>query len=198
MAPSVQVLGLLGSPRQEGNTAALLDAFLRGAREEGAETERVPIAELCITPCRGCDACFETGTCILRDDMDGLYPRLLAADLVVLASPIYFYGLTAWAKALVDRCQVLWARRYILKNEAAALPGPLRQGFFLSVGGTRGVRLFEGAILTARCFFDALHARYAGELVFRGLDRPQDALARPEVLDQAFTRGRRLVSGPAD
>ena len=162
---------------------------------EGAEVERIHLSDLNLTPCKECLKCFEDGQCILLDDMHKIYPRLLEADIIILASPIFFYGITAWAKALVDRCQALWARKYVLKDRSLGAESKRRKGFLISVGGTKGQRVFEGAILTAKYFFDVLNADYAGELVFREIDAQGDILKHPEAIRQAFEAGRTLVKG---
>jgi multimeric flavodoxin WrbA len=190
----MKVLGLSGSPRKGGNTELLLEEALKGAAMEGAEVDRIRLAEYNITPCKECLACFQDGSCIIADEMQEIYPRLVEADIIILASPIFFYGVTAWAKALIDRAQALWARKYILKDPSFAKEGKKRKGFFISVGGTKGQRVFEGAILTAKYFFDVLNAKYVGELLFREVDAKGDILKHPEALQQAFEAGRRLVS----
>jgi multimeric flavodoxin WrbA len=125
--------------------------------------------------------------------MGTIYPKLLEADVVILASPIFFYGVTGWAKALIDRSQALWARKYLLKDPSLGREGKKRKGFFISVGATKGPKVFDGAILTVKYFFDVLNAEYAGELVFRGVEAKGDILKHPEALQQAQA-GRRLVS----
>jgi len=190
----MKVLGLFGSPRKDGNTDLLLEEALRGAEVEGAEVERIHLGDVNIIPCKECLKCFQNGQCILLDDMQHIYPKLLEADIIIFASPIFFYGITAWAKALVDRCQALWARKYVLQDRSLGKEGKRKKGFFISVGGTKGQRVFEGAILTVKYFFDVLNADYAGELVFRGIDAQGDILKQPEAMQQAFEAGRRLVS----
>ena len=189
----MKVLGLFGSPRRGGNTEILLEEALKGAEKEGAEAERIHLTDFNIVPCRECLQCFNDGKCIILDDMQKIYPKLLEADIIILASPIFFYGVTAWAKALIDRCQALWSRKYILKDESLGKEGKRRKGFLISVGGTKGQRVFEGAILTAKYFFDVLNSEYVGELVFREVDAKGDILKRPEALQQAFEAGRKLV-----
>src|SRR5512135_2416002 len=129
----MKVLGILGSPRRGGNTEILLKAFLEGAAAGGAEVEEIRLRELKISPCMEIYHCFKDGTCPIKDDMLGLYDKLVAADVVVLASPIFFYNVSAQAKAMIDRTQALWSRRYVLKKE---LPGG--QGVLLAVGATKG------------------------------------------------------------
>ncbi len=191
----MKVLGILGSPRKGGNTELLLEETLKGAEAEGAEVERLRLTDYNIIPCKECLACFKDGNCIILDDMAKIYPKLLEADIIILASPIFFYGVTAWAKALIDRCQALWARKYQLKDPSFGKEGRKRKGFFVSVGGTKGQKTFEGAILTAKYFFDVLNAEYAGELVLREVDAKGDVLKHPEALQQAFEAGRKLVLG---
>jgi multimeric flavodoxin WrbA len=189
----MKVLGLFGSPRRGGNTEILLEEALQGAEREGAEIDRVYVTDLTITPCKECHGCDQTGNCVILDDMQKIYPRLLEADIIILASPIFFYGITAWAKALIDRCQPLWVRKYLLKDRSLGKEGKKRKGFLISVGGTKGQKVFEGAILTAKYFFDVLNTEYVGELLFRGVDAKADILKNPGALQQAFETGRKLV-----
>jgi multimeric flavodoxin WrbA len=191
----MKVLGILGSPRKGGNTELLLEETLKGAEAEGAAVESLRLTDYNIIPCKECLACFKDGNCIILDDMAKIYPKLLDADIIILASPIFFYGVTAWAKGLIDRCQALWARKYQLKDPSFGKEGRKRKGFFISVGGTKGQKTFEGAILTAKYFFDVLNAEYAGELVLREVDAKGDVLKHPEALQQAFEAGRKLVLG---
>ena len=193
MARSTKVLGIFGSPRKGGNTERLLEEALKGAEKEGADVERLHIVRFHITPCTECLQCLEKGECIIQDDMQKIYPKLLESDIIILASPIFFYGVTAWAKALVDRTQALWARKYILKDPSLGKEGKRRKGFLISVGGTKGQKVFDGAILTAKYFFDVLNADYVGELVFRNMDAQGDILKQPDALREAFESGRKLV-----
>lgn len=187
----MKVLGIMGSPRKRGNTDLLLDEALRGARSGGAEVEKIVVDDLNIAPCREYYGCFKDGKCVIKDDMEGIYPRLLEADIVILASPIFFYGLSAQVKALVDRCQALWARKYVLKQ--AGRPG--RKGVLIAVGATRGKRLFEGPVLTARYFFQAIDVEYGGELLVRGVDKRGEIKEHPTALREAFELVRGLVQG---
>lgn len=194
MAGHLKVLGIYGSPRKGGNTDLLLDEALRGATEAGATVDAFRVCDFKITPCRGCHECMKTGNCVIKDDMQAIYPRLLDADIVILASPIYFYGVTGWTKAMVDRSQALWERKYTLQDPALGDQAVKRKGFFISVGGTKGQRLFEGTTLSVKYFFDAFNASYTGDLLFRKVDALGDILKDPEALPRAFEAGRKLVS----
>jgi len=109
---------------------------------------------------------------------------------VIIASPMFFYGLSAQAKALIDRCQALWARKHILKQ---SLPDGGRKGAFIAVGATKGKRLFEGPIFTVKYFFEAIGVEYAGELLIRGVDARGEIKGHPTALTEAFELGKKLV-----
>ncbi len=190
----MKVLGIFGSPRKGGNTGLLLEEALKGAEKEGAKTERLYLSDLTITPCKECHGCDRTGNCVILDDMQKIYPKLLEADVVILASPIFFYGVTAWAKALIDRSQSLWSKKYLVKDPSLGEKGKKRRGFFISVGATKGKKVFDGAILTVKYFFDVLNAEYVGELLFRGVEAKDDILKHPEALQEAYETGRKLAS----
>jgi multimeric flavodoxin WrbA len=188
----MKFLAIWGSPRRGGNTDILLNAFMDGATQGGAEVERVALRELKISPCQEIYHCFKDGTCPIKDDMLPLYDKLLAADVVVIASPIFFYSVSAQAKVFIDRTQALWARRY---RAGLDFPGPERQGVLLATAATHGKLLFVGARLVARYFFDAINVTYAAELCVRGVDDKGDILQQPDVLSAATDLGRRLARG---
>jgi multimeric flavodoxin WrbA len=179
----------MGSPRIKGNTDLLLDEALKGAQAQQAEVEKIVVDKLKITPCREYYGCLKDGNCVIKDDMDAIYPKLLAADGIIVASPMFFYGVTAQLKALIDRCQALWARKYVLKN----MPETSRKGVFIAVGATRGKQLFDGSILTIRYFFQAIAAEYVDELLVRGVDKRGEIKEHPTALADAFELGRRLA-----
>jgi protein-tyrosine-phosphatase len=119
-----------------------------------------------------------------------IYPLLRRAEIIVAASPMYFYGVTAQLKALIDRSQALWSRRYRLKL-ADPLAGT-RAGVMLSVGATKGKNLFEGTHLTAKYFFDALSANFAGEMGYRRVENPGDLKKLPDVQSEVQAEAARL------
>ncbi len=185
----MKVLGIMGSPRLQSNTHLLLEEAMKGAASAGAEIEAILVDRLNIGPCREFYGCLKDGQCVIRDDMDGIYPKLLSADVVIVAAPIFFYGLPAQVKGLIDRSQALWSRRYVLKRPVA----PGRKGAFIGVGATQGKRLFDGSVLTVKYFFKAIGVDYAGELLVRGIDNRGDIRRRPGALAEAFELGVKLV-----
>ncbi|MBN1931001.1 MAG: NAD(P)H-dependent oxidoreductase [Desulfobacterales bacterium] len=174
------VLGLQGSPRKNGNTHFLLSSFMNEAEKLGARTIIVEVDKKNIIPCKEYYICEKDGFCPIDDDMNKeIYSLLRQADLIVAATPIFFYGTTAQLKALIDRGQALWARRYKLKLND---PGrKWRRGFLLALGATKGQNLFQGVSLTAKYFFDAVGAGYEGSLTYRQIENPGDMEKHPTV-----------------
>jgi len=185
----LKVLGIMGSPRIKGNTDLLLDEALKGAQSRQAEIEKIIVDRMKITPCKEYYGCLKDGNCVMRDDMDVIIPRLLEADGIIVASPMFFYGITAQLKALIDRCQALWVRRNILKN----LPESKKKGAFIGVGATQGKQLFDGSILVIKYFFRAFGAEYVDEMLVRGVDKRGEIKEHPDLLKQAFELGQRLA-----
>jgi len=190
----IKVLGLFGSPRRGGNTDLLLEEMLKGAQSQGAEIERIFLSQLNISPCQECRKCEVSGNCVIDDEMQEIYPRLTKANFIILASPIFFYSVTAQTKVLIDRCQTLWARKYVLKQQPLNKEIINRKGWFISVGGTKGSNLFKGAVLTVRYFFDAIDVEYNGELLFHRIDEKGAIKKHPTALKEAFRMGRQLIS----
>lgn len=102
----MKILGLSCSPRKQGNTVTLLNEALKGAQQEGAEVELYSVSGKTIKPCDGCGTCMETGRCHIKDDMQELYQKLLAADGIIFGTPVYFYNMSAQAKIIIDRTMV--------------------------------------------------------------------------------------------
>jgi multimeric flavodoxin WrbA len=186
----MKVLGIMGSPRIGGNTDLLLQHALEGARSQGAEIEKISVDKMNIQPCREYYHCLKDGNCSIRDDMHGIYIKLVEADIVIVASPMFFYCITAQLKALIDRCQALWSRRYFLKRNVGR---PGRKCAFIGIGATRGKNLFEGPILVMKYFSKALDAEYAGELLIRGVDQKAAIKDHPTALQEAYHLGKKLA-----
>ena len=101
----MNVLVLTGSPHKDGNSAALADEFCLGAAASGHEITRIDAAKLNVSPCRGCYICHIEGKneCVQQDDMNGVLPHLIYADVIALVTPLYYFGMTAQLKTAVDR-----------------------------------------------------------------------------------------------
>ncbi len=189
----MKVLGIAGSPRRGGNTDLLLAEVMKGAASCGAEVKTIILNDLKITPCQHCDACLKAGRCRIDDDMQMIYRELKEADRVVIASPIQFMGPTAQMKLMIDRCQALWARKYVLKIPPLGT-NQERKGLFISVGALKIANLFEPALTIVKSLFKVLDITYAGELVFPGMDKKGAIAKHPEALKQAFLAGQKLAA----
>lgn len=189
----MKVVGIAGSPRRDGNTDLLLRQVIAGAQEAGAETNIIVLCKLDIHPCRHCDGCLETGQCVIKDDMQGIYDQLLTADRLVLASPMFFMSLSAQSKAMIDRCQCLWARKYKLNIPVANNIGGERRGLFVAAGGTEYRNLFQPSIAIIKSWFSVLEVKLAGELTFRGIDEKGAIASHPTALCDAYAAGKQLV-----
>ncbi len=177
---SKTLVAIYGSPRKGGNSSDLLEAVLPAFESAGYVPEFIHPGRAGINACLGCLMCEKTGECVQKDGMAEVGTRLLAADVILFATPAYFYSLPGSAKILVDRCQALWALKYRFPERFAKLSRPGRFGFALGAGATRGKRLFEGMRLTFRYFFDAVGAEFFDMLEFRKLENPGDFRSNPE------------------
>ena len=188
------VLGLQGSPRKNGSADYLLRHVLREIEKTGAAVETLDIPRMNIRPCLGCGYCEKKGFCVIDDDdmAVSVYPLLRKAQVVIAASPVFFYSVTAQLKALIDRTQALWARKYRFH-----LSDPLstsRKGVFLSMGGSRGKKLFDGIHLVATYFFDAVDAASSGSLTYPGIETPADFQNRPDLIPEISNTVQELMS----
>jgi len=187
----MKVLGLIGSPRENGNTSTLVHTILEGASENGAETKLYYLSKMNLNPCRGCMACGSEGKCIIDDDMQKLYEEIRAADAIVLGSPIYMWEVTTQTKTIIDRLIALthWQPRIkpelSLRNVSAKLvlaytygspnPGNFNQYFKYM----EGLFTFLG--------FDVQESIWAS-----GTIEPEDIYHHSELLEKAKEIGKKL------
>jgi multimeric flavodoxin WrbA len=127
--------------------------------------------------------------------MQPLYPKLLEADVLIMAAPIYFMAHCAQAKLLIDRCQVFWARRYRRNEQLRDTSKTRPRGVFISVGATHGSKVFAGAKITMKWFFDTLDMEYADNLLFEGFDEKGAIRSHPTALQEAYQLGCKLARG---
>jgi multimeric flavodoxin WrbA len=187
------IFAIQGSPRKKGNTAYLAETLLGEWKKRGADTHILHITDTEILPCAEYTVCERKGFCPLDDDMPDVFRLLRKADVVILAAPVFFYGFPGRCKFLIDRCQVLWARKYRLGLHD---PGSAyRRGILCSVGATKGENLFDGMKLTSAYFFDALGADFAGSLVYRQVEHPGDLEGISDVQAEAAELVRRVQPG---
>ncbi|PLX42032.1 MAG: flavodoxin family protein [Deltaproteobacteria bacterium] len=188
-----QILCIYGSPRKGGNSDVLMDSFAGGVESAGGVAHRLYLRDMKLFPCREIHACAKSGECVLKDDLTPLFTKLMEVDAFTLSSPVMFYGVPAIAKAFIDRCQSLWARKYVLNMPVATGRLKNRKGVLLSLGGSNGKKLFDGVRLTFRYFLDTLDASPWGEILLRGVDEKGDIFKEEEGLANAAALGRQLV-----
>lgn len=189
----MKVLGIYGSPRKGGNSDILLEEALKGAQSEGAEIATLRPHKMEISGCSECGGCDKTGICVIKDDMQAIYPQLEEAEIIFVATPMFFYGMPSNLKALIDRCQALWSKRMITKSPDRRKSYDSGCGYMLAVGATKGANLFEGAHLVAKYFFDALDMSYEGSVCVYKVEGKGDILTRPEDIKAAFNLGSQAV-----
>ena len=142
----MKVIGIVCSPREGGNTEILLHRALEAAKEAGAEeTELIHLSGKHINPCDGCLTCAETGKCHIDDDMQAIYPKLLEADGIIMGTPVYFWGVTAQAKALIDRTNCWTQGHAAILRANKPISGPGIEGLRNKVGGIITVAYRGGA-----------------------------------------------------
>lgn len=189
----MQVIAFLGSPRKGGNTSILLEEAVRGVAEAGLAVKIFNLAHMKIRPCLNCGGCDATGVCVIEDDeMPLVYAALREASRIILASPIFFAGLSAQTKAMVDRCQALWCEKYLLNRPIPAGPEG-RRGLFLTVGGMKTGKGIECGGASATAFFRTVSVPEHATLGYRPVDAKGAIREHPTALQEAFAAGRELA-----
>ena len=188
----MKILVILGSPRKNGNSEICARTISNTlTRQLNAEAEYIRLVSHKISPCIACGGCEKTGMCVVKDDMLDLYEKIDLADILLLASPTYFYGLSAQLKAFIDRIQARWSRRYLLKIRTRQ--EDKRLGYLVCSAATQGKKLFDGSILVAKSYFDAIDMAYGGGFVVRGLDEKGAIENHPDELQRAETFALEIV-----
>jgi multimeric flavodoxin WrbA len=190
---NIKVLGISTSPRIKGNSDLLLRQALIGAESAGASTEYVHLNDYKISPCIECNACYATGTCSVQDDYQQILKMILEADRLIFATPIFFMTVCAQAKILIDRCQCLWAHKYVLKKELIT-PGHDRRAMVIAVGGSRSKKQFECIRLTMKTYFDSLQVHYTANLFVNKIDALGEIEKHPTAMKEAYRLGSQLAA----
>jgi len=189
----MKIAVLLGGPRKKGNSETLARVVVGPIEQDEGTVEYIRLNDLSLRPCQGCGGCDKTGSCVIKDDMSDIYSAVDDADRILLVSPVYFYGLSAQCKIFGDRMQARWARRYMLKDRFRQGEG--RKGYLISSAATKGPKIFECSILTARYIFDAMDVEYGGEFVVKGVDKRKAVYEHPEELRLAEAFGKDILEG---
>ena len=188
-----KIIAIYGSPRRKGNTATLLQKAVEGARNAGAEVEEIVLRDLKMSPCLEIYGCKNAGECRLKDDFQTARDQILASQGLMLASPVFFYTVSAHTKILMDRFQSLWVKKYWINDSPIQTPPAQRKALFIAVGATKGKKLFDGILLSLKYFFDVIDMQLWKSLLYRGLDFEGDVLRFPQYLDEAYAAGKEFV-----
>ncbi len=185
-----KIVAIYGSPRRKGNTATLLRQAVQGARDSDAQVEEIVLRDLKISPCLEIYGCKKTGECAIKDDFQKVRNQILESQGLILASPIFFYTVSAHTKILMDRFQSLWVKKYWIDKTVKDQWMIKRKGLFIAVGATKGKKLFDGTLLTIKYFFDVLDMELFRSILYRGLDFEGDVFKHSEYLEEAYTAGK--------
>ena len=188
----MKIVVFRGSPRREGNTDILLSETLR-AVSNGNEIILFTLNDMNIRPCQNCGGCDETGSCVLTDDMDDIYPAIRQADRIIVASPIFFFGLSAQTKIVIDRCQSFWCEKYLLKKTIPSGPHG-RKGLLILVGGMKKDTGIQCAGATATAFFRTISVPEHETLGYLSIDRKGAIRNHSSALKDAYEAGVRLFT----
>ena len=188
-----QVLALASSPRKGGNSELLLDACLEPVARAGILFEKIRVCDLDISPCLNCGGCMEEGECVVDDDMQMLFDKFAASPTLLVSAPVFFMGLPAQLKAVIDRCQAVWVRKYLLRRRMPDADS--RRAFFIQVGGMKKDKIFAGGLATIEPFFATLDYKFSGRLLLADIDARGAVSDHPSALEGARKLGARIVSG---
>ncbi|MBI4681944.1 MAG: flavodoxin family protein [Nitrospirae bacterium] len=189
----MNVIVFCGSPRRNGNTELLLKEAVKGIADAGMSAQVFNLNLMKIKPCQDCGSCNETGKCVFEDDMSLIYDAIRTADRIILASPIFFFALSAQTKVMIDRCQSIWCEKYLLKRPIES--GQFgRKGLLLLVGGMKkdiGIQCGEAC---AKAFFRTISVPEHKTLFYLGVDQKGDIMKHPTALEDAYKAGKKLVA----
>jgi multimeric flavodoxin WrbA len=177
----MKILGLSCSPRENGNTVAMLNHALEAAKAEGAEVELYSVAGKEIRGCEGCWSCTKTGKCKIKDDVPALFGKMLAADGIIIGTPVYFWGMTSQTKAIIDRTISLWSPGKNLANKVL--------GVVTSAGSLGMVD-----VLKDLSFYAVQRRMLPANQVSAYLMGPEDLQKMPKCMEALKTLGRQMVA----
>jgi NAD(P)H-dependent FMN reductase len=177
----VNILILSGSPRKGGNTELLVEAFVKGASQKH-HVEVVSVRDYKVNPCVGCNVCFKSkdNTCVQKDDMTIIYEKMAHADMLVIASPVYFYGLSAQLKTVIDRC-----------HNPIRDTFPIKKMVLLLVGAASLPELFDSILAQYQLCLNFFKLEDAGRVLVRGVKDKGD-IRNTAALNEAFELGQKL------
>lgn len=178
-----RICGIVGSPRRNGNTEILVDEILNAAKEEGALVNKAILSKLDISPCRACDVCRKTGKCVQQDDMTELSDLLEKSDVLVLGTPVYWWGPTAQFKAFLDRWYGIY-NRGIFKEKETVLVIPLE---------SKNESVYKPIHDMFISIMEYLQMIHAATVLAPGVYERGEVRQHPEIIDYAREIGTKLA-----
>lgn len=175
-----KVLILSGSPRKGGNSDILCDEFMRGATQSGNTVEKIRVAEKKIGYCTGCYACRDTGVCAIKDDMAEVMQKIIDADVLVLASPVYFYSIDAQLKALIDRTVCRWTE---VKN---------KEFYYIMTAADSGKESMETTLACFRGYADCVEGAKEMGVVYGTGVYEKGEIKDKKAMNEAYEMGKRV------
>jgi multimeric flavodoxin WrbA len=189
----MRIIAFLGSPRKNGNTELLLKEAIKGIEDSGFKVNVFNLNHLKMSPCQNCGGCEDTGICIFKDDMVEIHDAIRGADRIILASPIFFFSVSAQAKIMIDRCQCFWCEKYLLKKPIPEGPHG-RRGLLLLVGGQKKEIGIQCAEATAKAFFRTINVPEHKTLGYLGIDSKGEIVNHPTALNESYMAGKNLIT----
>ncbi len=185
-----KIIGILGSPLPEGNTALLLDRALKGAGDAGCSVEKIVVTNLDFQPCMEMMFCKEHETCIMDDDMQAMYQKFREMDSLIIATPVMTMGVPGKLKSFFDRFQVFFMAKYVRKKSFfTAEQKARRKAVFICISGMDIPEVFIGAKLTISAFLTIIDCTFWDELLISGMDTKGDLRTQPDLLEAAYAKG---------
>lgn len=180
-----RILGIMGSPRKNGNTHILLNTILEGAEAAGAQIDIVILRDLTINECDGCHSCWKGNECSKRDDMNGIFPKIVESDVIIFGTPVYWFGPTALMKAFVDRFVYFNYRknRQKIKSLKAVLASPFEDETLKTAKPL--VDMFKKSL-------KYLEVPLIKTILVPGVGEKGDILKKKDVIEKCYTFGKKI------
>lgn len=186
-----KVLAIMGSPRKKQNTDRILGKVIEGIETTTIDIKKIYLGDMKFSSCIACDNCAKTGKCFMNDDMSEIYKLFDESDAIIIASPLYFNTVSSLTKMMIDRCQVYWSSKYVLKNPSIDV-NKKRVGIFIGVGGAPyRENQFDACIPVIDLFFKAINTQYKNNLFISNTDKLK-TWEREDKLKEAYEIGKRL------
>lgn len=185
-----KVLAIMGGPRKNKNTDNLLDEFLKGLKENNeVEIKKVYLKDEDINLCIGCNYCEKTGDCFQRDYMDELYDAFNTSDGIIMASPMFFGGPASLMKIMIDRCQIYWSSKYVLKKSSIDRDKKRHGALIVTAGGPDYPNKFMGFEVINGILFDSINTKTISKIYMCDSDKIPTK-ENEEIKKQAYTEGK--------